>query len=254
VELAHGASPISPSIVRGVLPPLPALLALIAAGAAAALAASRRLAPMEPARLARACLVGVTALMGVRAAAYVAANIFGLQAVRPLSTGPYDLTNLLVGGVLGLAAAHVARRGSDAFWREPDLVLALRVATGVAFILAGLVNVYRPDAGATFFIQVGYTKTFRLFILTAEVLGGAALLLPWRWLTLVAAAGLAVDMFGAIYTILRAGGSLDPAALSLLFRLAPLTVLTARGRWVPVAMGAAACAAIAVAGATLLRR
>jgi hypothetical protein len=233
--------------------PLPSLLALIAAGAIVAVALSRRLERVEPARLARAFLVAITALMGVRVAAYVAGNVFGLQAVRPLSAGPYDLTNLLVGGVLGLAAVHAARRSFAAFWREPDLVLALRIAVGIAFILAGLANVYRPENGERLFTQLGYTKAFRLFILTAEVLGGAALLLPWPWLTLVAAAGLAIDMFGASYNFLWAGPQVDAYGLSMLFRLVPLAMLVARGRWAAIAAGAIACAAIAIAGATLLR-
>jgi uncharacterized membrane protein YphA (DoxX/SURF4 family) len=227
------------------------LLALIVAGAAVAAALSRRLERIEPARLARGYLVAVAACMGLRIAAYVAANVFGVLAVRPASTGPYDLTNVLVGALYGLAAVHARRGGFIAFWREPELLLALRLAVGVAFILAGLVNVFIMNAtGVDYFVEVGYTKTFHYFIMTAEVLGGAALLLPWRWLTLAVAAGLTIDMFGALYTQARSGDSLDPAAFAMLFRLAPLVLLNVKGRW--AAAGAIGCAVVAIVGATIL--
>ena len=234
------------------LPPIEFLLALIVAGAVAAAALSRRLERIEPARLARGYLVAVAALMGLRVVAYVAAHVFGVIAVSPSSTGPYDLTNLLVGGLYGLAAVHARRGGFGAFWRAPDLLLALRVTAGVAFILAGLANAFFMNApGVDYFVEVGYTKTFHLFIMTAEVLGGAALLLPWRWLTLVAAAGLTIDMFGALYTQTRSGNPLDAAAFAMLFRLAPLVGLSVKGRW--AAVGAVACAVVAIVGATILR-
>jgi len=233
------------------LPRLEVLLALTAAGAAVGAVLARRIRAVDPARLARLYLVAVACLMGVRVVAYVAANVFGLMAVRPASTGPCDLTNLLVGALYGAAAVHARRGGLGDFLRAADLLLALRLAAGVAFILAGLVNVFIMDAtGVDYFVAVGYSHTFHLFIITAEVLGGAALLLPWRWLTLAAAAGLTIDMFGALYTQARTGDALDPAALAMLIRLAPLAVLLIPVR--RVAVGAVGCAAVAVAGAMIL--
>lgn len=230
------------------------LLALIVAGAIVTAALSWRFENVEPERLARRFLLGVTALMGVRIAAYIAANVFGLQAVRALSTGPVDPTNVLLGALFGLAAMTAARGTFAKFLREPDVLLALRIAAGVAFVLAGLVNAFLADGGVKYFEAMGYTATFRRFMTTAEVLGGAALLLPWRWLTLVVAAGLAIDMFGALYTQVRAGAPLDAAAFAMLLRLAPLAVVAARGRWAFVSMGTVATALIAVVGATLLRQ
>ncbi len=237
--------------------PLPSLLVLIALGALAGAVLTPRFEGVKAPSLARWYLLGVTALTGVRVLAYVAANVFGTPAVRPLGTGPRDLTNLLVGGLLGLAAMH-ARRGSlAAFFREPDVLLALRVATGAAFVLAGLANVFLKDLGVDFFVQAGYTRTFRLFILTAEVLGGAAILLPWRWLTLAAAAGLTIDMFGALHTQVRLGESIGGLAppLAMLLRLVPLAALVLLGvrrRWLLLLAGALACAAVALVGATRL--
>jgi DoxX-like family len=82
-------------------------------------------------------------------------------------------------------------------------------------------------------------------IMTAEILGGAALLLPWRWLTLAAVAGLTIDMAGALYTQMRIRDSLDAITLAIVMvaRLAALALLAMRGRWVPVAVGAVGCIA-----------
>jgi DoxX-like protein len=239
------------------LPPFQSLLVLIVVGAVAATALAPRLERIEPARLAQGYLVGVAAFMGMRVLAYGAANVFGAQAMRPLGTGPRDLTNLLVGAFYGLAVAHIRRGRLSAFFREPNVLLAIRLATGVAFVLAGLVNVFLKDMGVDFFIQAGYTKTFRLFIMTAEVLGGVALLLPWRWLTLFAAAGLTIDMFGAVFTQVRVGQSVTQLAppLVMLLRLAPLVALVLLGvkrRWTLIGVGAVACACVAVVGGRLL--
>lgn len=236
------------------LPRFEILVALILIGAITAAALSWRLETVAPERLARRFLVGVTALMAVRVAAYIAANVFGVRGVRPLSTGPLDPANVMIGALLGLAAMKAARGTFASFFREPEVLLALRVATGVAFVLAGLVNAFLADGGVKYFEAMGYTATFRRFMTTAEVLGGVALLLPWTWLTLAATAGLAIDMFGALYTQARVGAPLDAAAFAMLFRLAPLAVVAARGRWVLVSMGAAATGIIAVSGATVMRR
>jgi hypothetical protein len=234
-------------------PPIHSLLVLLLAGAIATALLAPRLERIEPASLARGYLIGVAALTGVRVLAYIAANAFGEQEVRPLSTGPRDPTNVMIGALYGLALARGWHDRWRSFFAMPDLLLALRVATGVAFVLAGLVNAFLPDLGVGFFVHAGYTRTFRLFIMTAEVLGGAALLLPWRWLTLAAVAGLAIDMFGAIATQIRVGepaAALAPA-LAMLLRLAPLAALTLAGlrrRWLLVALGALACAIVAVVG------
>jgi DoxX-like protein len=239
------------------LPPIQSLLVLLVVGAVVAAALTPRLERIEPARLAHGYLVAVAAFIGVRVLAYVAANVFGVQAVRPLGTGPRDLTNLLMGAFYGLAVVHAWRGTSNAFFREPDVLLAVRLATGVAFVLAGLVNVFLPDRGVAFFVQAGYTPTFRLFITTAEVLGGVALLLPWRSLTVAAAIGLTIDMVGAIYTQVRVGEPLAglAPALVMLLRLAPLVALVLLGvkrRWILIGVGALACAIVAVVGARLL--
>lgn len=241
------------------IPPIESLLVLIVSGAVIGMALSRSLERIEPTRLARGFLIAVTTLMAVRVVAYVAANVFGVGLVRPAGTGPRDLTNLLLGGLYGVAVAHARRRRLSAFFSAPDVLLALRLATGVAFVLAGLVNIFLDGLGHDFFIRAGYTKTFHFFIVTAEVLGGVAVLIPWPWLTLAASAGLTIDMFGAVYTQLRLGDTLEgfAPALAMLLRLALLVALVVsslKRRWVLVAVGAIACAGVAIAGGMLLHR
>lgn len=229
------------------------LFGLIAVGAVIAAAFASRLGRVEPSRVARGFLASVIFLMGVRIVAWGAASIFGVSAVRPAGTGPYDATNLLIGALYGLAAAHATRGRFDDFLRAPDVQLAMRVATGVAFVLAGMgAFLFTLRTGIDYFVEIGYPKTFHLFIMCAEVLGGALLLLPWRWLTLIAAAGLTIDMFGALYTQVRIGQPLDPAAIAMLLRLLPLVLLTLRGRWLAVAIGALACGAAAIVGSSVL--
>jgi hypothetical protein len=82
--------------------------------------------------------------------------------------------------------------------------------------------------------------------------GSSGGLLPWPWLTLIAVAGLSIDMFGALYTQARTGDALDAAAIAMLLRLVPLVGLIARARWVAIAAGAVACAVIAIVGGVLL--
>jgi uncharacterized membrane protein YphA (DoxX/SURF4 family) len=238
------------------LPPAAFLAVLLLAGAGAAVILARRLEQIRPARLARGFLLAAAASTSLRVVAYFAANVFGVQAVRPASTGPYDLTNLLIGGLLGLAAVHAKRRRFGSFLSEPELLLALRFATGVAFILAGLGNVFFMErTGIDFFVNIGYTHTFHRFIMTTEILGGASLLLPWRWLTLVAVAGLTIDMSGALLNHIRSHDSLNvaSAAIVMVVRLLPLALLTVKGRWLPIAAGALACVGVAVAGDAFLR-
>lgn len=235
--------------------PFTALLVLFVAGAVAGATLAPRLAEIPPARMARSYLVAVAALMALRVVAYTAFNVFGIQAVRPLGTGPYDLTNMLVGGLYGFAITSLTRPGIRAVFDEPELLLAMRVATGVAFVLAGLGTFFFMErTGNDPFIAIGYTHKFHLFIMTAEILCGAALLLPWRWLTVVALAGLTTDMSGAFFTHIRFSDALDgmAPAFTMVLRLAALALLTARWRWVPVAVGAVGCAAVALAGAIVM--
>jgi hypothetical protein len=223
---------------------------LIAVGAVGAFVLGPRLQRIDASRLAHRFLICIVALTGVRVAAWVIGTIFGITAVRPPGTGPFDPTNLLVGALYGLAV----RGRSDVFFRAADVQLAMRVATGVAFVLGGMgAFLFTLRTGVDYFVAIGYPRTFHFLIMCGEVLGGALILLPWPWLTLTAAAGLTVDMFGALYTQVRLDQPVDPAAIANLLRLLLLVLLTIRGHRVVVAtIGGLACGAAAVAGSHVL--
>jgi hypothetical protein len=226
-----------------------ALSLLIAIGVVGAALFGAKLDQVEPARVARWFLIGVVVLMGVRVTAWVVGTIFGLTAVRPPGTGPFDPTNLLIGALYGFAL----RGRSQDFFRAPELQLALRTATGVAFVLGGMgAFMFTLRTGFDYFVSIGYPKTFHFVIMCGEILGGALILLPWPALTLSAAAGLTIDMFGALYTQVRLDQPLDAAAISNVLRLLLLVLLTVRGRRVAIALGAVVCGAAAVVGSHML--
>jgi hypothetical protein len=246
-------APVSAQYIRQMIAPAHALATLIALGAASAAALAPRLRRADAARLARNYVTATSVLMAARIAAYIAANAFGANAFRSASTGPYDLTNLLIGALYGLVLVHALGGGFGAFFRSPEVETALRIATGSAFVLAGLGGLLFLNAShVDYFLAVGYPTSFHFVIIFLEVLGGAALLVGWRWLTLVVAAGLAIDMFGALITNVRTGAPLDPAAVVMLLRLAPLALITARGRWRVVSVAGIACALAAFAGSRAL--
>ena len=227
-------------------------LALFVAGAIAAILASGRLAAGDAHRVARGYLAATGTVMAIRVAAFVATH--GLRAGLPVWVSPLtgDLAHVLVGGLYGLAVVEW-RGGLAPVLRAPELRLALGLSIGVSFALAGVAKAFYLDMMVAFFAQSGYDRSFLYFVMTTEVLGGMALVLRWRWLTLAAIAGLAVDMFGAIYTHAHNGDPIDDssAAIAMLLELAPLAAMYVGRRW--VATGAALCAVAAVAGGALVR-
>ena len=233
-------------------------LALLVAGTIAGGSLARVGARFEPTRFARGYLAVVAAVTAIRAVAFVAAIVLGLTIVRAVGAGIWrDATTLLLGALYGLAAVNVRRGGLTAFLSAPEVVFALRLTTGVAFVLVGFGDIFFIDGMMDFFARAGYTKQFLHFIMTIEVLGGVALLLPWRWLTLAATAGLTVDMFGAIYTHLHGGETIDECtqAIAMLLRLGTIAILSmgaGRRRWAIVGGCAVVCALVAVAGGMLL--
>jgi hypothetical protein len=169
-----------------------------------------------------------------------------------------DLGIVLAGVVYGLAVLERVRGSAAAVLRAPELRFALCLSVGVGFVVGGMGSAAYIDFMREFFTHSGYSHSFLYFIMAIEVLGGVALVLPWRWLVLAAVTGLAIDMFGAIYTHVHNGDPLDDStsAIGALLRLAPLAVLTVGGRRarVVVGIGAVVCAALAVGGGVLVRR
>jgi hypothetical protein len=234
-------------------------VALLLAGAILTVISGRRLAAIDGARVARGYLVATAAVVLLRVVLFVARYPLG-------ATWPPDLVRQLVGDlgivlagvVYGLAVLERVRGSAAAVLRAPELRFALCLSVGVGFVVGGMGSAAYIDFMREFFTHSGYSHSFLYFIMAIEVLGGVALVLPWRWLVLAAVAGLAIDMFGAIYTHVHNGDPLDDStsAIGALLRLAPLAVLTVGGRRarVVVGIGAVVCAALAVGGGVLVRR
>ena len=209
------------------------LLAAMLAGLGAAALLRRRAAHLGPVYLA-----ATLAVVAASAALMTVGSILGY--------GPELLVAVGIVGVLGnmLVGAAVVLGGSQ-------VLFALRVATGVSFVLSALGKAFAMDFMVTFFSQSGYSIGFLHFIMAAEVVGGLVLLLPWTGLIYVAAAGLAIDMFGAIVTHAHNGDPLDDStgAIGMLIRLGIITSLTlALGRRM-TARSAAAMLGVAVVAA-----
>ncbi|HLW82795.1 MAG TPA: DoxX family protein [Candidatus Acidoferrales bacterium] len=139
------------------------------------------------------------------------------------------------------------------------------IAAGVAFILAGYAKALYTSGMVEFFTQSGYSAGFLKFIMTAEILGGIGMLIPWT--VLPAVAGLSIDMFGAIWTHVHNGDPLNDStgAIGQLLRLAAIVALWAwqrrpaetsgavRRRLTAALAGGVLCAAIAVGGSAAMR-
>ncbi|HSR96438.1 MAG TPA: DoxX family protein [Kofleriaceae bacterium] len=230
------------------------LLALLAAGALAAALLSGRAAKIAPQRLARGYLIATAVTVAVRAALFIAlfgAGVSTLPVSWFLVVG--DLGIVLLGALYGIAIVGAARDGFAAALEAPQLRAALCLSVGIGFSLAGIGKMYSLDFMLDFFAQSHYTKPFLFVIIATEVIGGAAILLPWRPAVLAATAALGVVMFGAIYTHWHNGEPLDYSrdAIGMLLRLVPIAVICAG--WRRAMLGAIVCCAAAIAGSALVR-
>lgn len=229
-------------------------VALLLAGAIAAALASRRVAAVSPRRLARGYLAIIAAIVAIRVVVFVVTSSLGVTLLPPpVGALIGDAGTVLTGAIYGLGIVELARSGGSELLRAPEVRFALCLTTGVSFAVAGVAKAFGMEFMLGFFAQSGYSKSFLFFIMAIEVLGGMALLLPWRWVVVAAIAGLTVDMVGAIATHVHNGDPLDDStgAIMALLRLVPLALLYVPPRW--VAVGAAACTALAIAGGAAAR-
>jgi len=232
------------------------VLALVLAGAIAAVLSGRRLAAVDARRLARGYLVATAVVVATRVGLFVVRYPLDVDwPSEPVRQAFGDVGCVLLGVVYGLVALERMRGGFAAVLRSSEVQFALCLATGIGFVMAAMGGVFYIDAMRAFFAQSGYSATFLYFIKAVELAGGIALVMPWRWLNLAAAAGLAITMFGAIYTHVHNGDPLDDStgAISMLLWLTMIAVLLAGHRWRGVGLGAVVCAALAVAGSALVR-
>ena len=146
---------------------------------------------------------------------------------------PSPTTFLFALIIVGAAAAAMLARRLERIEPAPDLLLAMRVATGVAFILAGLGNV--------FFMGTNGNRFFCRYRLHAYVPPPHHDRRDTRRRGVVAPVAVAhtsrrrrIDdrHVRALHTHVRSGDSLDvaSAAIVMLLRLAPLALLSAKGQ------------------------
>jgi len=243
------------------------MLAVILAGAIAGAVFGRRTPHVEAARLARGyyILIAICVTLGAVVLAFgvVLANT---QLWNRVGSGIGDVSRLFFGAMLGIALFRSRRLD---LLREPAVYSALRLQVAFSFVFSGFVNalLYQQDM-SEFFMQSGYSVTFLRFIMTVEVLCGAALLIPWA--VLPAVFGLGVDMFGAIYTHIHNGDPLNDStgAIGQLLRLGAIIAVWVlstksgvpaprelrRKRLIVAAVGAVICISAAVVGGTMMRR
>lgn len=144
----------------------------------------------------------------VLAAALAASVVVGRAVVRPKASG--------------------AERGAGlAFAASPFLIRGLCVSVALAFLATELGKLAHDSEMRDFFTASGFPVWFLYVVIAFETIGAFALLAPG--VRLVAAAGLALVMVGAIATHARNG---DPASDS--FEAAHLLVLLLAILWIGV--------------------
>jgi len=239
------------------------LLAVIFLGTLAGSFFGKRMSSIESSRLARGYYVAISILLLLRALAIVGSIVLG-NGSGWVKVGSFigDAGNFLFGALFGIA---MRRSNSSAFLREPAFLSSLCLWSGFAFVISGYTKALYMQTMSGFFTQSGYSIAFLKFIMTIEVLGGIALVVPWT--TIPALAGLSIDMFGAIYTHIHNGDPIHDStgaigqlirlgaivALWVLQRESGITARSIRKAMVGVIMVAFLCLGIAVTGSILLR-
>lgn len=139
------------------------------------------------------------------------------------------------------------------------------MSAALSFVTFGLGKAFHMQEMAEFFAQHGYSTSFLNFIVAAEVLGGAALLIPRT--VLPAIIGFSIDMFGAIYAHIHNGDAINDNmnAVTMVVGLGTLAFVwalghgtnipdnVARKRVIGVAVVAVICVFVAAAGSAILR-
>lgn len=239
------------------------VVAVMLAGLAFGLLVNRATSNIKPARLARLYFVIVAILVVLRVMVFACSVVFpGAKVWSIAGNAMGDTGNFLIGFLFGIALLRVDRRE---ILCDPAVYSILCISAGVGFVMTGYVKALYMQGMTQFFTQSGYSVTFLKFIMTAEVLGGAALLIPVT--VLPALAGLSIDMFGAVYTHIHNGDPLNDStgAIATLIRFAVIAALwawrprssdqpgSARRRFVGVAAVAACCVVAAVGGSAIVR-
>ena len=192
-------------------------------------------------RLAR-IFYGFCAAAGAAVLAATVLSISGLVPIRGAYAGFFRALIFRFGLVLAAALASAvvlgwavarpreagAKRGAGlAFAASPFLIRGLCVSVSLAFLATELGKLAHDSEMRAFFAASGYAVWFLYAVIAFETIGAFALLAPG--VRLVAAAGLALVMVGAIATHAKNG---DPATDSL--EAAHLLVLLLCILWIAV--------------------
>ncbi len=239
------------------------VLALILVGAIAGTLVGRRTSQIEATRLAR----GYYALIAIRvtlgALVFVCSIVLANAPLwNSIGRGIGDASTFLFGALIGVT---LFRSDRLELLRQPQVYSALCLTAAFAFVTTGFVKAFYMQSMTDFFTQSGYSLTFLKFIITIEVLGGVALLIPWA--TLPAVFGLSIDMFGAIYPHIHNGDPVNDntGAVAMLIRLGAIAavwalrvrpadaVVSVRNRLIGIAAGTLLSMFAAVAGSTMMR-
>ena len=162
-------------------------------------------AKLAPHSIAKTYLVLIAVILLIRAIVFVCSVVTtGMPIWNSIGSAIGDVTNFLLGGLFGISVLRSDRRE---LLCDPDVFLALCLSVGIGYVIAGYTKAFYMQGRADFFAQSGYSIAFLKFIMTIEVLGGVAMLIPWT--VLPALAGLSIDMFGAVWTHVHNGDPLD---------------------------------------------
>lgn len=239
------------------------LLAVMLAGLLAGAIVAPLLSRVRPARIARIYFVAAAILVALSLALF-AIYVLGANGTfwNNIRGATGDGNSFLLGALFGVA---LRRSDTREILGDPAVYSILCISSGCAFIFAGYAKALYTSGMLGFFTQSGYSPAFLKFIMTAEILGGIGLLIPWT--VLPAVAGLSIDMFGAIWTHVHNGDPLNDStgAIGQLIRLAVIVGLWAwqrhsaeargaiRRRSAVALAGAVLCAAIAIGGSVAMR-
>ena len=195
------------------------------------------------------------------AASRIALVYFNTLGHGPAWTGVInDLSGIVYGALFGIAVRSADRRK---LLLDRAVLSALAISIAVTFASAGLGKAFAMAPMREFFAQSGYPDAFLRFIITVEVFGALAMLIPNA--VPAALAGLGIDMFGAVLTHIHNGDPLNDStgAIAMLLRLGIFAVLWERSRtekttslrWPLLRLAAAAliCLLLAGAGGLLIR-
>jgi len=239
------------------------LLAVILVGGIIGWLLGRRASRIASAVIARWYFVAVVVLLALTAVVFVHGVVLDAGPGWNRAGGIIgDVGKLFFGMLFGLT---LRRSDRLELLREPAISSALCLATGYTFVTAGYVKAFQMQGMTEFFTQSGYTAGFLKFIMTIEVLGGMAMLVPWA--VPLGIAGLSVDMFGAFYTHIHNGDPLNDStgAIGMLMRLGAIAIFWAlrqdsagsaravRKSLFAVGVAAVICMVIAVGGSEIVR-